>query len=192
MSKLSHDFVTVDMRGLKAALVAQASSERLSVSAWVRRAVARELKADEPNVGHSRRSKDDAPIKVSVRLAAEEAKQLTACAQADGVSMGALLAGLASEVSSRYGGESRSAARVALVGSNAELSTLNRNVHHLVRLLAQGSLQAAQEYRATLETLGVEVRRHLHLAAATLVEHRSRQIASGAARPSAGCKGAPE
>ena len=37
------DFVTVDMRGLKAALVARAQAERMSVSALVRSAVARDL-----------------------------------------------------------------------------------------------------------------------------------------------------
>ena len=39
----SHDFVTVDMRGLKAALVARAQSKRVSVSVLVRDAVTREL-----------------------------------------------------------------------------------------------------------------------------------------------------
>ena len=49
MTSSSHDFVTVDMRGLKAALVARAQAERVSVSAVVRRAVQRELGlADAP------------------------------------------------------------------------------------------------------------------------------------------------
>src|SRR5689334_5271651 len=43
MNTASHDFVTVDMRGLKAALVARAHAERASVSVLVRRAVAPEL-----------------------------------------------------------------------------------------------------------------------------------------------------
>jgi hypothetical protein len=38
-----HDFVTVDMRGLKAALVARAEAQRVSVSVLVRGAVARDL-----------------------------------------------------------------------------------------------------------------------------------------------------
>ena len=43
MNTSTHDFVTVDMRGLKAALVARAQAERVSVSVVVRRAVEREL-----------------------------------------------------------------------------------------------------------------------------------------------------
>ena len=41
------DFITVDMRGLKAALVSCAHSRRESVSVLVRRAVARELGQSE-------------------------------------------------------------------------------------------------------------------------------------------------
>ena len=36
MNTTAHDFVTVDMRGLKAALVARAQAERVSVSVLVR------------------------------------------------------------------------------------------------------------------------------------------------------------
>ena len=43
MNISSQDFVTVDMRGLKAALVARAQTERVSVSVLVRTAVARDL-----------------------------------------------------------------------------------------------------------------------------------------------------
>lgn len=43
MSTTAHDFVTVEMRGLKAALVARARAERVSVSVLVRGAVARDL-----------------------------------------------------------------------------------------------------------------------------------------------------
>ena len=37
MNTTAHDFVTVDMRGLKATLVARAQAERVSVSVLVRR-----------------------------------------------------------------------------------------------------------------------------------------------------------
>ena len=43
MNTSSHDFVTVDMRGFKAALVARAQAERVSVSLLVRSAVAAHL-----------------------------------------------------------------------------------------------------------------------------------------------------
>ena len=43
MNTPTHEFVTVDMRGLKAALVARAQAQRVSVSVLVRGAVEREL-----------------------------------------------------------------------------------------------------------------------------------------------------
>jgi hypothetical protein len=176
MSKLSHDFVTVDMRGLKAAIVDEAESQRVSVSAFVRRAVARELEANAPSVGQSRCPKDSVPTKVSIRLTAEEAQQLAARAHANGISMGALLARLAAGIAVLSGGGDCADTQAALVESSAELSTLNRNIHHLKLLLAHGSVQAAQEYRAMLETVGDEVRRHLRLASAMLAEFRPRRV----------------
>ncbi|MEO6744476.1 MAG: hypothetical protein ABIN08_08360, partial [Caldimonas sp.] len=68
----------------------------------------------------------------------------------------------------------------ALVASSAELSTLNRNLHHLTLLLRQGSVQAAREYRATLETLADEVRAHLRLASSALADLRPRRAAASA------------
>jgi hypothetical protein len=45
------DFVSLDVRGLKAALVEQAQAERVSVSVLVRRTVARELDVVGASVG---------------------------------------------------------------------------------------------------------------------------------------------
>jgi hypothetical protein len=57
----------------------------------------------------------------------------------------------------------RAALTAAIVASNGEVSALNRNVRHLTELLSRGSVRAAQEYRAMLDTLGADVRRHLAL-----------------------------
>src|SRR5215212_5794117 len=95
MSSLSNDFVTVDLRGLKAALVERARSEVVSVSVVVRRAVARELNAAGAHSARHAGSTDYHANKVSVRLSASEARVLRARARADGISMGAVLAALA-------------------------------------------------------------------------------------------------
>ena len=80
MNTHSHDFVTVDMRGLKAALVARAQAERVSVSVLVRGAVARELGLDKAGVDHQAASADAtssaASVKLSIRMTPEEAEQL--------------------------------------------------------------------------------------------------------------------
>ncbi len=56
----------------------------------------------------------------------------------------------------------------ALIRSNAEMSTLSRNVARLAALLSQGSVSAAKEYYRLLQTLDGEIRSHLVLASGLL------------------------
>jgi hypothetical protein len=171
MNTQTHDFVTVDMRGLKAALVARAQTERVSLSVVVRRAVERELgqggAADKPVV------LTRTTVKLSLRLTGAEAEQLAAGARQAGLSRGAYLAGLLAGVPSLVDGSaSRPDRLAALNASCAELSTLSRDLHHLTSLLRQGQVRAAMAYRETLDTLGVDVREHLAVAASLLAELR--------------------
>ena len=99
MNTTAHDFVTVDMRGLKAALVARAQADRVSVSVLVRGAVARDLglaadgetsRIDE----QTERQSSVTPVKLSIRMTAAEARQLAAGARTAGLSRGASLSTL--------------------------------------------------------------------------------------------------
>lgn len=179
MSSSSHDFVTVDMRGLKAALGASARAQRISVSVLVRRAVARELgEADADTQGRAGprdgRHEVEAMLKLSIRLTASEAEQLAASARSAGLARGAYVAGLVRGVPVLAGGVRKDLV-ASLTASCAELSSLNRNVHHLAALLRQGEVRAAQEYRAVLDTLAGDVRQHLGLAADALADLRPRR-----------------
>lgn len=175
MNNSTHDFVTVDMRGLKAALVGRAQAERVSVSVLVRRAVARDLglatdgetsRMDAPTAGAA----SAASVKLSIRMSAEEARQLSAGARTAGLSRGAYLAGLIANVPVLSAGGGRSDHIAALMASCAELSTLSRNVHRLTALLRQANVEPARPYRAMLDTLAGDVRRHLELAARLLAD----------------------
>lgn len=177
MNAPAHDFVTVDMRGLKAALVARAQAQRVSVSALVRSAIERELGlaywSHEPASQMSASAAPSPMVKLSIRLTSAEAEQLDAGAQRAGLSRGAFLAGLLANVPSLSGDASgRLDCLAALTASSAELSTLSRDVRHLTALLRQGEVRAAQEYRRMLDTLGDDVRAHLTLAASVLAELR--------------------
>jgi hypothetical protein len=179
------------MRGLKAALVALAHAERVSVSVLVRRAVERELAVvcvpREPTPNLRSAGTAGSMVKLSIRLTGTEAEQLAAGARRAGLSRGAYLASLLSGVRSLADGSaSRPDQLAALNASCAELSTLNRNLTRLTSLLRQGRVQAALEYRRMLDTLGTEVREHLATAAALLAELRpaSRAPRSAAARTS--------
>jgi hypothetical protein len=184
MNNPTHEFVTVDMRGLKASLVARAQAQRVSVSVVVRAAVEHELgfvdPSAEPEVAMRTAASMGSIVKLSIRLTSGEAEQLDAGARRGGLSRGAFLAGLLANVPSLSGGAgSRLDCLAALTASSAELSTLGRDIHRLTALLRQGEVGPAQQYRRLLDTLGDDVRPHLSLAAGVLADLRP-------ARPSAG------
>jgi hypothetical protein len=179
MNTHNPDFVTVEMRGLKAALVAHAQARRESVSALVRRAVARELGqvdtlpqvvTGSEGVGASRQSQ----VKLSIRLTTKEAEQLAAGSRAAGLSRGAYLAGLIAGIPALTSGASRTELLSALTTSNSQLSSLSRNIHALTRLLTQSNVQKALVYRDMLDTLDGDIHRHLTQAAALMADLRPR------------------
>jgi hypothetical protein len=183
MSTSSHDFVTVNMRGLKAVLVACASERRVSVSAFVRKAVEIEVGRCADKKGLSDQddgdSDGDAWVKVSLRMRRREASRMDAGARAAGLSRGAYLAGLVDGIPVLASGGGRPAHISALTTSCAELSTLSRNVHQLTALLRAGNVQQALLYRDMLDRLADEVRAHLGVAAQVVMELRpSRRTAS--------------
>lgn len=175
MNTTAHDFVTVDMRGLKAALVARAQAERVSLSVLVRGAVARDLgpavecePLREENL--TRSASGATSVKLSIRMTAAEARQLDAGARSAGLSRGAYLAGLVANVPVLASGGARTEHIRALMASSAELATLSRNIHRLTALLRQANVEPARPYRVMLDTVAADVRRHLELAAHTLAD----------------------
>jgi hypothetical protein len=188
MNTPTHDFVTADMRGLKAALVARAQAERASVSVVVRRAVEHELglaDASRESEACERPAVVSGPtVKLSIRLTSGEAEQLDAGARQAGLSRGAFLAGLLANVPALSDGtRSRLDCLAALTASSAELSTLSRNIHQLAALLRQGNVRAAQAYRRTLDTLSDDVRAHLSLAASVLADLRPARPSTRSCEP---------
>jgi hypothetical protein len=190
MKTCSHDFVTVDMRGLKAALVARARSDRVAVSVIVRDAVAcflvMDLSADElPAAPSSEVATSRSVVKLSIRLTADEAHQFADGARAAGLSRGAYLADLVNGVPAVTDGARCSEHLAALIASNAELTSLTRSIRHLTALLGQGDVRAAQEYRRLLDTLSGDVRRHLALASNALADLQPRRRVGNASAPHA-------
>lgn len=183
MRQSPSDFVTVDLRGLKPALVARALSERVSVSVVVRRAVAREL-----GVGTSSKAAPALPadflkdtgraqVKLSIRLTPAEARQLTAGAHTAGLSRGAYLAGLIAGIPLLTDGLDRRAHLAALGTSNHELASLSRSLHVLTQLLSQGQVAQAQILKAQLLGSAERVDAHLRLSSKTLADLLPRRTA---------------
>lgn len=186
MNTSTHDFVTVEMRGLKAALVARAQAQRVSVSELVRCAVARDLglsvEGGPQGVEVPHGGGHAASVKLSIRMTAEEADQLAAGARAAGLSRGAYLAGLVAHVPVLTGGASRVEHINALSESTAELATLSRNLHLLSTQLRRCEDEYSRSLRLMLDTLARDVRQHLVLASSALADLQPRRLATAEPR----------
>jgi len=170
MNTSAHDFVTVDMRGFKAALVARARAERVSVSLLVRSAVAAHLGLLAGAEEQPETVPTSSTVKLSIRLTAAEATLLANGATSAGLSRGAYLAGLIAGVPVLTAGANRTEHLAALLASTAELSSLNRSIHQLCGVLAERATKPALTYRVMLDGLPADVRRHLILAARALAD----------------------
>lgn len=187
MNTSTHDFVTVEMRGLKAALVARAQAQRVSVSELVRSAVARDLglsmvEGEPRSVEVPQGAECASSVKLSIRMTAEEAAQLAAGARAAGLSRGAYLAGLVAHVPVFTDGVSRVEHIAALCESTAELATLSRNLHLLSTQLRRGEDESTRPQRLMLDTLARDVRQHLDLASSALADLQPRRSATAEPR----------
>ena len=178
MTPSSRDRISVDLRGLKAALFEQARARGVSPSDVVRAALADAIdQADLPITERAANGNvvpDEHRVRLSLRMTRRDALATMTAARAVGLSPGAYVAGLVAGVPVLTNGAARSDHLAVLIASSAELSTLSRNLHRLTSLLRQGSVRAAQEYREMLDKVADDVREHLTLASATLADLRPR------------------
>ena len=186
MTPSSRDRISVDLRGLKAALFERARGRGVSPSDLVRAVLADALDLAESPIGEQSANGTvvlaEDRVRLSLRMTRRDALATMTAARAAGLSLGAYVAGLVAGVPVLTSGGARSDHLAALIASSAELSTLSRNLHHLTRLLRQGSVRAAQEYREMLDAVAGDVRDHLTLASATLADLRPRHSRAPAVR----------
>ena len=185
MAAAPHEFVTVDMRDLKSALIARSRTRRVSVSSLVRAYVATGLGLAAPEVEPEPSPSRDccSRVKVAIRMTGSEAHRFAQGAKRAGISRAAYLGELIAGAPHAIDGATRTEQMALLVAANAEISTLSRNARRLASLLSEGSVEAAREYKAMLDCMADDVRRHLSLSAGLLAELRSRH---GLAAPSRG------
>ena len=179
MPASSRDRISVDLQGLKAALVDQARVRGVSPSDFVRSALVDALGRSDP-LAQSRSVTSEfvsmqTRVRLSLRMTRHEASATLAAARHAGLTPGAYVAGWVAGIPALTGGASRADHVAAHIASSAELSTLTRNIHHLTSLLRQGHVQAAQEYREMLDTLAGDVRGHLILASSVLADLQPRR-----------------
>ena len=181
MAPSSRDRISVDLRGLKAALIERARAQGASPSDFVRTALADVL--SEPPPATSMRaapradfSSSDGRVRLSLRLSGRDKRAIVFAADRAGLSIGNYVAGLAVGIPAPSNGTEPADSLAALVASNACMATLSRDLRHLTSLLRQGSIRAAQEYRETLDSVAGDVCRHLAFASAVLADLRPLRV----------------
>ncbi len=173
MAPSSRDRLSVDLHGLKAALFERARLAGTSPSCWVRATLAEAVGGPAgPGIG-SRPPWPQADVasrvRLTLRMSRDDASAVLAAARVAGLPPGDLVANLLAAQPAPMPASERAETVGALIASCAELSTLSRNLSHLVSPLRQGAFRPAEEYRPMLATLGADVRAHL--------DHFSRAMA---------------
>jgi hypothetical protein len=181
MTESSRDRFSVDLQGLKPALLVCAQRRGVSPSELIRKALAIVVDHLAPSE-HARPARDGRRVRISLRLEAEEATALQTAARAAGLSAGDFVTALLAGAFRVTTGERPSDQAAALTASCSVLTSLNRDLRHLTLLLSRGSVEAARQYRDRLGEVDRLVRAHLRLAAAVLADlkHLRKTTSAGA------------
>lgn len=191
MAPSSRDRLSVDLRGLKAALLERARALGVSPSALVRtllsEALGRPVVAADPMPAKGCAGATHDRMRLNLRMSREHARATLEAARRAGLAPGDFVGGLVLGVPVLVGGANQAHHLASLTASSAELSTLSRHLHRLSLLLSQADADAARQYRQLLDTLAADVRGHLRLAAAALADlqpqrRRANAVASGSIR----------
>ena len=165
MAPSSRDRLSVDLHGLKAALLERARLAGTSPSGWVRATLAEALGGPAARASEASPPRLEAHgvsrVRLTLRMSRADASAVLAAARLAGEPPGDFVADLLAGQPSPMPASDRAEVIGTLIASCAELSTFSRNLSHLVSLLRQGAFRPAEEYRPMLATLGADVRGHL-------------------------------
>jgi hypothetical protein len=195
MAPSSRDRLSVDLHGLKGALVERARLAGTSPSGWVRATLAEALGGPAGSVDGIRppqlQARDASRVRLTLRMPRTEATAVLAAARLAGQPPGDFVADLLAGQPAPMPASDRTEIVGALIAACAELSTFSRNLSHLVSLSRQGAFRLAEEYRPMLTTLSLDVREHLDHLTRSLADLQPRrgggmqQRRSGATQPGA-------
>ena len=173
MAADARDRVTIDLRGLGAALQARAKARQITVAAMARAAIVAVLREEAAPTapvsgGRLPTVEPHRVIKVTVRLTVDHAVRLATLARAADVSQGACLAGLIDGLPPPIKPPDHIDLVVALAASTTELAAVAADINAFMRLLTQDSQNVAPETQSRWYRFAEEIRDHLTLASATL------------------------
>lgn len=169
----ARDRVTIDLRGLGAALHACASARQVTVAALARLAIAAMLRED--SAADARVVDDGQPaldshrvLKVTIRLSVAHAVRLATRARAADVSQGAYVAGLIDGLPPQIRPRDHSELIAGLAASTTELAAVAADINAFMRMLAHDSQRVAPQTQERWYRFAEEIRDHLTLTSATL------------------------
>ena len=170
--------VTIDLRGLGAAVHLRAAAERTTVAALARRAITAILDAPGSQdelfsavaAAAPRVPPDGLPVKVTVRMSATYAVTLATRAHCADVSQGAYVAGLLDNAPPPPQPKDHRVAIGALLTSTDQLAALSTDLNAFMRLLGRSNPAALEPYRASVMSLNKDVQGHLAAASRLMSE----------------------
>ena len=167
----SRDRVTIDLRGLGAAVRAQADARHVTLAAFARAAILKSMGHvdDEPLCLGPVGPADGQPVKLTLTLPLRQATWLVEHARASGVSYGTYLASLID--GAPYPG-SLAQAVTALMASTDQMAAYSTDFQSFLGLIRDGRCAEAERYREAVIWLFDKVRKHVKLTSALATEVR--------------------
>lgn len=170
------DRVTVDLRGMRLQLQAQAARRQMTAAALVRHAVKAMLDDAPSDAGDSRSTDGNCGtqvIKVTLRLPVAHAVLLASRARVADVSQGTYVARLIDGMPAQPRAPDHTQAVAALMASTDRLAALSSDLNAFMRLLGRTPRSELEPYRASIRSLAGDVRVHLASAAALVAALRA-------------------
>ena len=162
MAPASRDRVGVDLRGIGDSVRAAARARHSTVAAFARDALVEAL--GRPSKLPDRITAEFGEteiVKISLRMRQCEAEALILSAGGLGLSYGEYVARLVTQTPLPMPAAERAADRAALMASSDNLAALSVDLSAFMRLLRTGRSAEAEKYRRRIETVDLEIRRHL-------------------------------
>ena len=162
MATTSRDRIGVDLRGIGDAVRAAARARQSTVAAFAREALIEAIgqPSTPPEVIAAVFGRAQI-VKLTLRMRRPDADVLILNAAYLGLSYGEYVARLVRQTPLPMPAAERAADRAALMASNDNLASLSVDLAALIRLLRMAKSAEVERYRRRIETVDLDIRRHL-------------------------------
>lgn len=176
ISAAMRDRVTVDLRGMRLQLQAQAARRQMTAAALVRHAVTAMLDdapSDAGDGGPTDGTSGTQVVKVTLRMPVAHAVVLASRARVADVSQGTYVARLIDGTPAQPPAPDHTRAVAALMASTDRVAVLSADLNAFMRLLGRTPRSELEPYRTSIQSLADDIRVHLASAAALLAALRA-------------------